>query len=466
VTRVEAEFAEIVGGATVTVTSDVTRTLRLSNCPDANGKATALVEIASVERREVAKAGRSASTETRTTVRAEITVQLGDDAKIASASYKGSLDFEGRSAGTPTQRYISTWTRSMPTPSQPAADLIEEARRDSATALAGVYRGPHGGLTGDELTQLALLRLGKQYLLEDQVRDMLKLMELSYDEIGRCVDMVVDPPSATLAAGQQQTFTVLAKAKDGTPLGGAATAIALDADVTPATFTMTPGAPFALTFTMGQRDKATLQVELHSKRGGGAATLTIPRAKTGWDITYTGNGTYTRHRAHGDTDDESVSLNWKATYANIRFDGGQYDPFAKTVLGGLMRENGTLGTGTYSCSTGAEGQGGAILPDAAAAAGSMTYLLRPFVVISPDMASEECKREGYGGNYGNVEAIGNTEPFAARITLTPELLARDEFTIPVTARSAEFPANCGEDASVTCTETGDVTGTVRFVRVS
>jgi len=43
------------------------------------------------------------------------------------------------------------------------------------------------------------------------------------------------------------------------------------------------------------------------------------------------------------------------------------------------------------------------------------------------------------------------------------LLSRAEFSLPV-VRGADFPANCDERAEVACTESGEMAGTVRFVR--
>jgi hypothetical protein len=81
-----------------------------------------------------------------------------------------------------------------------------------------------------------------------------------------------------------------------------------------------------------------------------------------------------------------------------------------------------------------------------------------------DQASEQCTREGYGGDYGHIDGILAWEPYEAHVTVTPEQPASGDFTVAV-RRDGDFEPNCRRQADAgTCTETGDMTGTVHFVR--
>ena len=146
----------------------------------------------------------------------------------------------------------------------------------------------------------------------------------------------------------------------------------------------------------------------------------------------------------------------------VRFDGGSYDPLAQTAISGTVHQEGTLGDGHYTCdSTPVPGM--ATLLTEPAPGGATRVTIMPFSGVVADMATEQCVREGYGGDYGTIDAILHTAPYVAKVTITPELLSRAEFSLPV-ARGADFPANCDERAEVVCTETGEMAGTVRFVR--
>jgi hypothetical protein len=281
-------------------------------------------------------------------------------------------------------------------------------------------------------------------------------------ETGGCVQVVLDPRSVTLAAGQTQTFSATARAKDGAPVGGATTIIALDATADPTSSTMVAGTPLTFRVTMGDKDKAQLIVEVASKRGKGSTLLDIPRSK-GWDITFTGTGDFTRTRTeNGHTDTTTAALSWTVPFRAVRFDGGSFDPLAMISLGGTLHQHGTLGTGNYTCD-GPPETALATLIATPAPGGAKTLTITPFVAVQADRAATQCVREGYGGDYGNITAILHTTPYVAKVTVTPELLSRAEFSLPV-ARGADFPANCDERAEVACAESGEMAGTVRFVR--
>jgi hypothetical protein len=306
-------------------------------------------------------------------------------------------------------------------------------------------------------------RIVGQTSLEDEVFNVLKLIQASISsESGGCVEVVLDPRAVTLAAGQTQIFSATARAKDGAPVGGATKIIALDATASPEATTMVAGTPLTFRVTMGDKDKAQLVVEVASKRGKGSTLLEIPRSR-GWDVTFTATGDFTRTRTeHSDTDTTTAALQWTTPFRAVRFDGGSYDPLAETAVSGTLHQEGTLGDGHYTCDS-TPVRGMATLLTEPAGGGATRVTIMPFSGVVADMATEQCVREGYGGDYGTIDAILHTAPYVARVTITPELLSRAEFSLPV-VRGADFPANCDERAEVVCSETGELAGTVRFVR--
>jgi hypothetical protein len=464
VMTVEAEAVQKVDGATITVTTSARRTISLEACPDANGVAHGTWEMRKIERREVAKAGKRAFVETRTTTRGDATVQVGDDAKIASGTYDGTVDLEVRATGASTRRYLVTWTAPADLPQSPSSRFEAALKRDPAGALAGQYRGPKGSrLTDEEMQGLASLRAGEQFLLEDGLKDVLRLMEQSWNSMGRCLDVVLDPPSAAMAPGETKTFTATAKAKDGTPVGGATKAIMSPGTVTPETATMTPGTPLKLDVTMGDKDKAYLIVDVTTKRGLASTMIEIPRV-SGWDVTFTAKGSYAMQQDHGtDTDAGTADLSWTTTFHAVRLDGGQYDPFGQTAIAGTMSQHGTLGTGTYTCSGTPwvmQTYNSTITPTPAAG-GAYAIRILPFTAVLAERSSEQCTRAGYGGDYGHIDGITSAQPYEAHLTVTPEQLASGDFTVPV-RRDADFHTTC--DVGAICSEDGDMTGTVHFVR--
>jgi hypothetical protein len=464
VVTIEAEAVQRVDGGTITVRSAVRRTISFDACPDANGVAHGTYEVRKIERKEVAKGDQRASSEMRTTTRGVATVQVGDDALIASGTYDGTVDLEIRATGASTRRYLMTWTAPAELPQGPSGRFEVAFRRDPAAALAGQYREPKGArLTDAELEGLASLRAGEQFLLEDSLKDVLRQMEQSWNEMGRCLDLILDPPSASMAQGETKTFTATAKAKDGTPVGGATKAIVNGGDVTPGTATMTPGTPLKLDVTMGDKDKAYFIVDVTTKRGLASTMIEIPRT-AGWDVTFTAKGSYAMQiDHHGDTDAGTADLSWTTTFHAIRFDGAQYDPFGQTSIAGTMSQNGTLGTGTYTC-TGTpwvmQTYNSTIAPTPAAGGGSSVRIV-PFTAVLAERTSEQCTRAGYGGTYGHIDGITSTAPYEAHLTVTPEQLASGDFTVAV-RRDGEFKTTC--EVGAICSENGDMTGTVHFVR--
>jgi hypothetical protein len=460
----ETEMTQKADGATLTVSVLVRHTITLSACPDAAGTVTGSAEEVRIERKAIVVGKEKASTEQRVTTRAKITGQVGDDARISGATYAGTVDIELRGTGAPTARYLVNWTAPAPLPDVPRTDFYDRVKADPASVLAGSYRGPKGAkLTDDEGEMLVRARIAGQGSLEDEVFNVLKLIQASISsENGGCVEVVLDPRAVTLAVGQTQTFSATARAKDGTPVGGATKIIALDATTSPEAATMAAGTSLTFRLTMGDKDKAQLLVEVASKRGKGSTLLEIPRSK-GWDVTFTATGDFTRSRTeHSDTDTTTAALSWTTPFRAVRFDGGSYDPLAQTAISGTLHQEGTLGDGHYTCD-GTPIPGMATLLTEPAPGGATGVTIMPFSGVVADIATAQCVREGYGGDYGTIDAILHTAPYAAKVTITPELLSRAEFTLPV-AGGADFPANCDERPEVVCTESGEMAGTVRFVR--
>jgi hypothetical protein len=463
VTR-EVESSQKVDGATVALSVTRKTTISYERCPDANGVAHGMWEALLVEHKEVVRGKERAFVERRTTRRGKITAQVGDDAKIARATYDGTVDLEIRGTAATTRRYLATWTGSLPLPAGSESDYVDRFKRDPAEALTGNYRGPKGArLTEAELALIAVTRATEQFWLEDELGDILIQMEQSWGSEGACLDLLLDPPSAALAPGQVQTFSATAQAKDGTPIGGPATAGASGAEITPDSGTMEAGTPLKIQLTMGDKDKAYFFVEVKTKRGVASKTIEIPRL-SGWDVTFTATGSYAMQiDHHGDTDTGKADFSWTTTFHGIRLDGGQYDPFGQTAIAGTMSQNGTLGTGTYTC-TGApsvmQTYNSTITP-APASGGGQRIRIVPFTAVLAERTSEQCAREGYGGTYGHVDGITSTAPYEAHVTVTPEQLASGDFTVAV-HRDADFTAGC--EAGAICSYNGDMTGTVHFVR--
>ncbi len=460
----ETEMTQKVDGATLTISVLVRHTITLSACPDAAGIVTGSAEELRVERQAVVRGTEKASTEQRVTTRAKITGQVGDDARIASATYAGTVDIELRATGAPTARYLVNWSAPAPLPDAPRTSVFDRVKADPAGMLAGSYRGPKGAkLTDDEGEMLVRARIIGQASLEDDVVNVLKLIQASIaSDSGGCVQVVLDPGAVSLAAGQTQTFSAVAHAKDGAPVGGATKIIALGATADPEAATMVAGSSLPFRLTMGDKDKAQLLVEVASKRGKGSTLIEIPRSK-GWDVTFTATGSFTRTRTeHSDTDTTTAALQWTTPFRAVRFDGGSYDPLAATAISGTLHQEGTLGDGHYACD-GTPIPGMATLLTEPAPGGATRVTLLPFSAVVADLATEQCVREGYGSDYGTIAAVLHAAPYAARVTITPELLSRAEFSLPVDL-GADFPANCDERVEVVCTETGEMAGTVRFVR--
>ncbi len=460
----ETEMVQKADGATLTVRVLVRHTITLSACPDAAGTVTGSVEELRVERTTVVRGKEKAGVEQRVTTRAKITGQVGDDARIASATYAGTVDIEVRGTGAPTVRYLVNWNAPAPLPDAPRTDVYDRIKADPAGMLAGSYRGPKGAkLTDAEGEMLVQARIIGQMSLEDDVANVLKLIAASISsESAGCVEVVLDPRGVTLAAGQTQAFSAVARAKDGAPVGGATKIIALDGTADPEATTMVAGTPLTFRFTMGAKDKAQLLVEVASKRGKGSTLLEIPRSE-GWEVTFTATGDFTRTRTeHSDTDTTTAALSWTTPFRAVRFDGGSYDPLAATAISGTLHQEGTLGDGHYTCD-GTPIPGMATLLTEPAAGGATRVTIMPFSGVMADIATAQCVRAGYGGDYGTIDAILHTAPYVAKVTITPELLSRAEFSLPVVG-GADFPANCDERDEVVCTETGQMAGTVRFVR--
>ncbi|HEY6759762.1 MAG TPA: hypothetical protein VI318_09735 [Baekduia sp.] len=436
---------------------------RFTTCPDANGIVKAHTEFTQAVRKTAEQDGHSAFVETRTSLTADITVQVGDDANIAKVTYDGGDDIEVRATGAATNRYIIRWTDERQ--GETSQSVYQRVKADPAGVLAGTYRGPHGSrLSAAEEQMLIEGRLGGQEGLEGlTMRDALAEMRNLWQEDGRCVKLTLDPHAMALAGGQTGTFTATAKlVKDGAPIGGPVNVIASGGTADPEHTTMAPGQALPVKFTMGQGDKGTLIVELRTNRGVGSDIVEIQRPH-GWDITYEADATYAQTRTeHGDTDTTTLNLHWKADWHGIFFDGGSYSPMGGVYVSGTMTTKGTLGTGSFSC-TGTPGRSYATLLPEGAADGATTLAFVPFTAVVADPETVECDREGYGGDYGTVAALQSYLPYAAHVTITKDMLTQPAFSVPVTLGTG-FPANCGEGPTVTCSASGTLTGTVRFTR--
>jgi hypothetical protein len=462
----EAEATQKVDGATITLARSTKITRSFTACPDPSGVVKAHIEIAKVERKSVVRGGQKAFAESRTVVAADVEIQVADDATIASATYDGSFDVEARGTGATTRRYVSTWSGPAPLPGRAYTDLPTRVKADPAV-LDGAYRGPKGArLSEQELTTVAYLRMVAQNELEEGMRSFLGLIESDLVGDSSCVQVVATPPSASLATGEQATFAVTARAKDGRPVSGPGDVLAGAGTVTPSgAVRMEGGGPLGLKFTMADKGDADIFVTVHSKRGSGTVQIHVKRVEpASWDVTFTGNGTYTKHVEHGDdVDDMHAELSWTTTLNRMRLDGGAFSPMATTTLAGTLHQNGTLGTGSYSCDAApmrpAVALGTAAAPDAR---GAVAVRIAPFSGVVPDLSSEQCQRSGYSGNYGSAGSIADGDPYTAILTVTPDMLQRDEFTVPV-RRAADFSRGCA-GADGTCTENGDMSGSVRFVR--
>ena len=78
VLTMEAEAVQKADGATITVRTNVRRTISFEACPDADGVAHGTYELRKIERKEVVKGTERAFAETHTTSRAAATVHVGD----------------------------------------------------------------------------------------------------------------------------------------------------------------------------------------------------------------------------------------------------------------------------------------------------------------------------------------------------------------------------------------------------
>ncbi|HEU4973595.1 MAG TPA: hypothetical protein VFT50_00795 [Baekduia sp.] len=461
----EAEATQQVDGATVTSASTSKLTRSFTACPDRDGVVTGHIEITKIVRKTVVRDGTTAFVETRTVVSADLDIQIADDATIASATYHGTFDVQTRGTGATTRRYLSTWSAPAPLPHQPRTDVLSRVQADPA-AVDGVYRGPKGDrLSEQELIAVAALRIIDQERLEQGIQSMLELLESDLTGDSDCVKVVAIPASASLRTGEQASFSVTAHAKDGQPVGGPGDVLAARGTATPSGPIHTDaGTPLSVQFTMGDKGDADIFVTIHSKRGSGIAQIPIKHVEAPvYDVTFTGTGTYTKHVDRGDTDDMSAELSWTTTLPGMRFDGGTFSPMATTSLAGSLHQSGTLGTGTYSCDA-APMQPPVALATATTPDGRGAVAVRvvPFSGVVPELSTEQCQRAGYGGDYGHAGGILDSDPYTAIVTVTPDLLQRDEFTIPV-HRAADFSRGCaGEDGI--CVENGDMSGTLRFVR--
>lgn len=439
------------------------------SCPDADGVATADVEWTHVERTTAARGKERASSETRMSRRARVRVQVGDDAEIASATYAGTVDFETRATGQDTARYVINWDKAAPLPDGPKVDLGAALKADPAGFLAGTYRGPKGErLTQGEADGMITMRVAGQAMVEDDLRTVLIDMKDYWQSDGNCVDLVVDPKAATLADGQEATLTATARVvSDGSPMTGAMEVSPVHGSVSDEHPRMVGGGPVAVRYTMGgTADKTAVLFTVQSRRGRATESVDITRPH-GWNVTFTATGSYDQTRTEvGDTDVTSMSLRWTTRYANVFFDGGSFNPMGQTDMeGSVLKTHGTLGTGRYSCTGVPYPPQATIVPSPPAADGSIVVTLTPFIAVVSHPDKEECEREGYGGTYGTISGLEHAEPYAARITVTRDMLARPEFVVPVTFGGA-FPPNCGQGPTVECHDSGTMVGGVRFTRVS
>jgi hypothetical protein len=454
-------------GGAVTVTVGAKTKIWFTACPDANGIARARTEVTHIDRK-AAKLGReSAFTELTTTTTADITVQVGDDAEVAKVTYDGAMDVEVRASDSSTRRYIMGWSHDAPGPDvEQRPSTAQAISADPAGALAGTYRGPHGAdLTAEDVQVLINMRIVGQDTAEGlSMRDILLLMKFSWQSDGTCVKLVLDPHTMALAGGETGTFNATATiVKDGTPATGSVDEIAGGGTVDQPHTTMGADGRLTVRFTMGQSSRGTLLVEVTSKRGKGSDLVDITRPQ-GWDITYEGDGTYSQTLTHGtgDVDTTNMTFHWKADYPGIFFDGGSYSPMGHSRVTGALATRGTLGTGTFSCTGTPSWVQSTIMP-APAPDGGTALTLIPFTAVGADSQTVECDREGYGGDYGGVEALTNHQPYVAHVVVTRDMLTQPEFSVPVTFGTG-FPANCGVDAPDTCSESGTLTATVHFKR--
>ncbi len=163
---------------------------------------------------------------------------------------------------------------------------------------------------------------------------------------------------------------------------------------------MVAGTPLTFRFTMGDRTRRGWWSRLPASAARAPTLLEIPRSK-GWDVTFTATGDFTRTRTeHSDTDTTTAALSWTTPFRAVRFDGGSYNPLSESALSAdACIQEGTLGDGHYTC-------------DATPTAGMATLLTAPapggddrddppFSGVVADMATEQCVREGYGGDYGH-----------------------------------------------------------------
>ncbi|HET6505935.1 MAG TPA: hypothetical protein VFG42_04040 [Baekduia sp.] len=433
------------------------------SCPDANGVATADVAWTHTERTTVRRRDDSAFTETRMTRRAKVRVQVGDDAEIASATYAGTIDLESRGTAQGSVRYVMGWDTTAPLPGTATSGAA------AAMGYAGTYRGPHGDrLTQTEVEMLLSVRAGLQDLVEQGLDDVLRTLRGYWTTNGQCVDLQVDPATATLADGGQATLTAKAHVvADGTPMTGAMEVEPLEGSVDDTHPRMVAGGPVAVRFTMGgTQDKTSVLFTVTGRRGRATAAVEITRPH-GWDVTFTATGTYdqTRSASPGDDDVTSMALRWTTVFKNVYFDGGAFSPLSSTNMeGSVLTTKGTLGTGSYTC-TGVPYPPSATIVPRPAGDGATTLTLTPFTAVVARPDDVDCERAGYEGEYGTVIGLQHAEPYAARVTITPAMLTRPDFVVPVTFDGA-FPANCGEGPTVRCKDSGTMTGGVRFVRVS
>jgi hypothetical protein len=456
------------GGAELTTSVRIKVGSKYQACPDANGVVKATTEYTQVVRKTAERDGRSAFIEERVTTTADITVQVNDDAAIAKITYDGGGDVEVRATGANTARYIMRWTAEAQDPDVEDTDrqtIYTRAKSDPASALAGTYRGPHGAdLSREEVQMLVQSRAAAQELAEGMsMRNVVSEMRILWQEDGRCVKLTLNPHEMSLKGGETGTFTATAKlVKDGSPIGGRIEEIATNGDADQPHTTLAPGQTLTIKFTMGDDDHGLLLVRLKSKRGMGSDIVEIKRPH-GWDVTYEADATYAQTcNENGDTETTNLNLHFNADWHGIFFDGGSYSPLGGVYVSGTMTTKGTLGTGSFSC-TGKPGRSYATIQPEGTADGATTLAFVPFTAVVADPESVACDREGYGGDYGTVTALTNYLPYAAHVTVTKDMLNQPEFSVPVLLGPG-FPANCGEGATVACSESGTLNGTLKFKR--
>ena len=155
-------MAQKADGATLTVSVLVRHTITLSACPDAAGTVTGSTEELRVERKTIVVGKEKASTEQRVHNPREDHRQVGDDARIASATYAGTVDIELRATGAPTARHLVNWNAPAPLPGAPRTSFYDRVKADPASVLAGSYRGPKGAkLTDAEGEMLVRARIAE-----------------------------------------------------------------------------------------------------------------------------------------------------------------------------------------------------------------------------------------------------------------------------------------------------------------